>query len=87
MEETKSFYTNLYTKRYTQHVDPTSTFLDQTIPKLSETESSSIEGNITKAGELNALKQMKNDKSSVSDGFTDEFLKFVLKDIGSLVVR
>jgi hypothetical protein len=85
MEETKSFYTKLYTKRDTQHVDLTSKFKDQTIPKLTEKESSSIEGNITKAEALDAIKHMKNDKSPGSDGFTAEFLKKNWKNLGSLV--
>ena len=41
-----------------------------------------LEGEILYIEAVEALKNMKNDKSPGPDGFTSEFLKFFWKDIG-----
>ena len=46
-----------------------------------------LEGKITEAEILAALRQMKNDKSPGSDGFTTEFYKVFWNPIGTLSVR
>ena len=57
-------------------------------PTLTDEESNSLEGHITKQEAHSALKQMKNDKSPGSDGYTTEFFSsFFFVDLGSLMVR
>ena len=58
----------------------------QDIPKLSESQKLEIEGQITATEALNSLKNMKNNKSPGSDGFSTEFFKF-LNDIGDFLVK
>ena len=73
--DVKTFYENLYASRENNiihcNIDNINT------PTLPQEESDSLEGPITLQGALPSIKQMKNDKSPGSDGFTAEFL-FVL---------
>ena len=46
--------------------------------KLSDEEAQTLEGKITYAELLHALKQMKNEKSPGLDGYTAEFFNFFL---------
>lgn len=46
-----------------------------------------LEGIITREEAPAALKGMKNDKSSGTDGFSAEFFKFFWKDIGHFLIR
>ena len=70
-QEVKTFYDNLYASRennITQYnIDNINT------PTLSQEESDSLEGPITLQETLSSIKQMKNDRSPGSDGFTAEF--------------
>ena len=50
-------------------------------PVLTDIESSNLEGEITAYEISNVLRNMKNNKSPGSDGFTVEFSKFFFKDI------
>ena len=52
-----------------------------------KTKKTSLEGPITTDEALKALKNMANNKSPGSDGFTAEFFKFFWVDIGQLLVR
>lgn len=52
---------------------------------LDENMSNNLEGYITNEEALLALKNMKNNKSPGSDGFTTEFFKFFWKDLGFLL--
>ena len=54
---------------------------------LNETESNELEGRLTFVEACEALKNMKNNKSPDQDGFTVEFLKIFLNDIGYFLVR
>ena len=54
---------------------------------LDQEDTNECEGKITKSDCFEALKQMKNNKSPGSDGFTVEFYKFFWKDIGDFLVR
>lgn len=89
LNETKCFYQNLYQKRE-QYVD-LSEINDKlnacNLPKLSENESITLEGPITKNEVLFFLKNMKNEKSPGPDGFTCEFFKFFWHDLGSFITR
>ena len=72
-QEVKTFYENLYASRENNivhcNIDNINT------PTLSQEESDSLEGPITLQEALSSIKQMKNDKSPGSDGFTAEFNK------------
>lgn len=46
-----------------------------------------LEGNILYSEALSVLKNMPNNKSSGSDGFTAEFLKVFWKNLGHFIVR
>ena len=50
-------------------------------------ESDSLEGPVTLQEALSSIKQMKNDKSPGSDGFTAEFFLFFFTDLGTFMVR
>ena len=52
--------------------------------KLSNQASENLEDEISFSELLNALKNMKNDKSSGLDGFTVEFFKILLARFGEL---
>ena len=49
--------------------------LDENEDKISDEEAQTLEGKITYAELLHALKQMKNEKSPGLDGYTAEFFK------------
>ena len=70
-QEIKTFYENLYASRENHiihcNIDNINT------PTLPQEESDSLEGPITLQEALSSIKQMKNDKSPGSDGFTAEF--------------
>ena len=87
IDETKSFYENLYTFRPTQNINIERQLNFNDIPKLNEEQKASLEGPITIEEMLVSLKNMKNNKSPGSDGFTIEFFKFFWIDIGSFIVR
>ena len=95
-QEVKTFYENLYASRENNivhcNIDNINT------PTLSQEESDSLEGPITLQEALSSVKQMKNDKSPGSDGFTAEFflnsfsqtwvhLWFALLTMGSTVAK
>ena len=85
INETKLFYANLYQRKDTKEV-----CLDSLInrsPKLTQEEMTQLEGLITYREALSQLKNMKNNKSPGSDGFTAEFYKFFFIDIGDFLVR
>ena len=56
------------------------------IPKLDKHIAESNEGNVSEKEMLYALKNMKNNKTPGSDGFTVEFFKFFWNDIESYMV-
>ena len=55
--------------------------------KLTDKEAVQLQGEIKYSEVLMSLKNMKNDKSHGSDGFTAEFFKFFWMDIGNFKVR
>ena len=87
IEETKNFYKNLYDAKPVRNIDLNHILNFSDIPKLSEKQKQNMEGLITQEEALVSLKNMKNNKSPGSDGFSAEFLKFFWSDIGHFVVR
>ena len=87
LEETKQFYSQLYTERETKNINLEECLNFEDIPKLSESKKQALEGKITKNEATTALKNMKNNKSPGSDGYTAEFYKFFWIDIGDFLIR
>ena len=69
--EAKRFYEKLYASHENDIVNIDTGNI--ATPTLSQEESDSLEGPITFHEALSAFKQMKNDKSPGSDGYTAEF--------------
>ena len=85
IEETKNFYENLYDFKDTEDIELNNIIKNPI--KLTLEESETLEGKITYEEALHALKEMKNNKSPGSDGFSCEFFKFFYKDLGHFLVR
>ena len=79
IEETKIFYENLYSCKPVDDVNLDNILNHDNIPKLDDNRKSALEGPITIQEALQALKNMANNKSPGSDGFTTEFYKFCLE--------
>ena len=82
-DEVKSFYKKLYEKR----LDNDMNFEEFDCPKLTDVEKDSLENAITWNEMLYSLKSMKPNKSPGPDGFTAEFFKFFINDIGQFLLR
>ena len=87
LNETRTFYERLYSKKPNKDCMLENIPHHRDIPKLSETEKLSLEGPLTLNETLNALKNMKNNRSPGSDGFTTEFFNFFWIDIGKYLLR
>ena len=85
LEETKTFYSNLYSFKGTENLDINN--LIHGPNKLNDNERASIEGQISYEEALGALKGMKNNKSPGNSGYTTEFFKFFFRDLGHYLVR
>ena len=85
LNEVKHFYEELYSHRQVEDIDLKTTLRE--CPVLSEGERDHIEGLITFAEAAKALKNMKNNKSRGSDGFTVEFFKAFWRLLGHFIVR
>ena len=83
----KSYYSTLYSETINIDDTPISEEIGRNPRKLSENESIKLEGEITYAELLTALKKMKNCKSPGNDGFTSEFFKFFWSDVGVFILR
>lgn len=84
-KEVNNFYADLYKEKEIQECEISN--LIHSIPKLSEPEQNSLEGEITLEAATNALKNMSNKKSPGSDGFTVEFFKVFWKYLNFCVIR
>ena len=88
LKEVQHFYSNLYAL-----LNSKTDINDQDIlnnlqhPVLTDIESSSLEGKITADEIFKVLRNMKNNKSPGSDGFTVEFFKFFFKDFKHFIKR
>ena len=85
IKEVKMFYERLYSDRQLEDCE----ILDlvEDIPTLTVQEKTSLEGEITLDEASVALKNMKNNKSPGSDGFTVEFFKLFWRQLGAFVVK
>ena len=88
LENAKQFYQNLYNKNKTTSLDEVENYINDTdITKLTDLESSQLEGQISFQEASTTLKNMKNNRSPGSDGFTPEFFKCFWSKLGHFVVR
>ena len=91
LKEVKSFYENLYKNKDKSKGDKFSKLKeglkDIKLKKLTDDEKKNLEGEITieEAGLI--LKNMKNNKTPGSDGFSTEFFKFFWKDLKIFIVN
>ncbi|WP_419629518.1 hypothetical protein, partial [Thiolapillus sp.] len=81
----KTFYERLYSDRQVEECEISDLVGD--IPTLTLQEKTSLEGKITLDEASAALKNMKNNKSPGSDGFTVEFFKFFWLQLGAFIVN
>jgi len=81
----REFYKELYTPK--PSVESELFINDECIMKLNDVQSESCEGLITLDEVKNVLSQMANNKSPGSDGYTVEFYKFFINDLGVYLVR
>jgi hypothetical protein len=88
MKQTKQFYENLYKKQNClKKVNLSTEIPYNDIPKLTENQKQSLEGEISLPELTSALKCMKNNKSPGSDGFTADFFKFSWIAVEKFVFR
>ena len=85
LKEVETFYKDLYTKSNVDECEVNE--LVQDIPKLDFEKAQELEGEILLEEASVALKNMKNDKSPGTDGFSAEFFKCFWSRIGVFVVR
>ena len=83
----KQFYETLNDKIPVSENNSLTDILGGNEGKLSDQEAETLEGKITYAELLHALKQIKNKKSPGLDGYTAEFFKFFLIYLGIFVLR
>jgi hypothetical protein len=87
----EEFYKNLYSEppknnlTIEQQQKNTDSFINNTLPKLTEIDRHSCEGAMTLKEIGSALKELKNGKSPGSDGFTPDFYKFFWPKIKQVV--
>ncbi len=89
MEETLNFYEKLYEcKDNDLNLDEFDQNLSSSdFPSLTENQLLYLEGKLNKNELVLALKNMSNNKSPGSDGFTVEFWKFFFNDLGDFLLR
>ena len=89
LDEVKSFYASLYSKSKCIESDNSNDdFLnDLHIPTLNDQQSDAIEGEISIQEAALVLKNMKNNRSPGTSGFSADFYKVFLKKIGHFVER
>ena len=85
INEVMNFYKNLYSRKNVDNVEISD--LVNNLPKLSDHQSNSLEGELTLDEISCSLKEMKNGKSPGSDGFGVEFFKVFWKQLGGYVLR
>ena len=87
-EEVFNFYKTLYSSKESNiHDVDLDQLLKPETPKLSDAEALQLEGKITLYEAATVLKNMQNNKSPGSTGFTVEFFKFFWKDLGVFLVK
>lgn len=87
LHQVKIFYESLFSCKDSDLLDINLEDIIKTdIPRLDTSTSISLEGDISESEIYNVLKNMKNNKSPGSDGFTVEFFKFFWKDFKHYIV-
>lgn len=89
LSEVEHFYKTLYTPQSLseKNIDPHAFLKDYNVPKVNSHDSVHLEGKILYSETLSVLKNMANNKSPGSDGFTAEFFKVFWKNIGHFIVH
>jgi hypothetical protein len=88
LQETKTYYENLYSKRDTvSNINLKNEIPYTGVPTLSDEIKDNLEGEITYAELTASIKRMKNETSPGSDGFTSEYFKFFWNNLGRFVFR
>ena len=85
LSETELFYKNLYNKWEVGH--SSYNCFEDSIRKPNNLDKNSCEGHITEAECINALKNMKNQKSPGFDGITVEFYKLFWNDVKEFYIN
>ena len=90
--EISSFYRNLFQDKDSMiEIDSVEEFLGpqicHSLPKLSETQRSKMEGRITLTEMTNYLKKCKNNVAPGTSGFSNEFFKFFWRDVKVFVIN
>ena len=86
LSEQKSFYSNLYASKQ-DHMDTSYQKLlsNDSLPNLNDFEKENLEKNLQLEEIAKALKELPNDKTPGSDGFTSNFYKFFWPDLKDLL--
>ena len=89
LHETSKYYENLYSCREnTLHdIDLNIYMQNINMPKLTEEEAEKLEGMVTNKEASLTLKNMKNNKSPGTSGFSVDFFKVFWKQLGNFVLR
>ena len=89
LKEIEMFYKDLYSKHSEriEDIDLNDFLSDHEYNILTNSQKISIEGELSENEILTALKNMKNNKSPGSDGFTSEFYKFFWQDVKHFILR
>ena len=89
LAETCKFYETLYASKENtlNDVDLNAHMQDMNVPKLHEDEALKLEGILTLKEAGKTLKNMKNNKSPGTSGFSADFYKVFWKQLGTFVVR
>jgi exonuclease III len=85
VNEVKTFYEKLYSIQENEWNEEDFKNLEH--PTLTEEESKNLEGLITMEELTCAIKNLKNEKTPGTDGFTAEFFKFFFIDLKSFILR
>ena len=89
LKETSNFYETLYSSKENNlnDIDLKSYMQNTRMPTLKEDESLKLEGMLTLKEADQTLKNMKNNKSPGTSGFSADFYKTFWKQLGKFVVR
>ena len=89
LKESELFYKNLFSNKddTSAEINVKEYLKDLNVPKLTDNESNQLEGTLTLQELTNALRNMKNNKSPGTDGYSCEFFKVFWNRLGSFVLR
>ena len=84
LDQIETFYKNLYASEGTFSDEECDTFIrNLELPKLSDEDRDSLEGQLTYDECKKVLETLQNDKAPGEDGFTVEFYKYFFELIGN----